>query len=777
MAGRGGAALSACAINNAFGEAHDVVGMFGDHSRRDKAKKSTSDMSRADNSATPVQDQQGSPLRGAASHPVAAADDATDPGSPNGANGAVKRSDSADSADPVGPTRSMKLRAELPRMLRVGRSFSQGGSQDFGDSKRGSTVSTSASFCASSDSDAFFYSEKVKIRRFMSSPPFDCAIGFVILSNCIAIGFEQTWDLEGRDSSVLKTLEHVYLCIYLIELLLRFFAWGVRCLEDNWVKFDLCLVVVGVGTGWIVQPLMGTIEKLGPFMVLRTARLMRLARTVRLLIKFRELWMLVRGLLNSASTMVYTLLMLVVVIYICACMSMEIVTNHEMARPGPSYDPEFAEFVTENFGTLPVTMMSLIQFATMDNMNLLYMPLIKKSWWLGCFFISIILVISIVLMNLITAVVVNSALEQAMSDKEAMKAHQNSRRKKLMKDLKRMFMKLDDDNSGQVSAEEMQMMGEEDKSILADVLGISEPMEIFKQLDVDGSGSLEIDEFCDGIWQVAISKAPIELKRIEKQVNSLKMNVLELRSGQSAMQEILDTVLSALNANLGQSRANTKDSVQVPIQDSGEVNPKVQETNCSSTVAGPVSSSALGLDSYPNKGIEIGLAGMRDSVKDSLSAEVEELSSQLQQVLRKLQSEDAKEVIVSLGDRSGQEPSYADPMPKWVAALRAELFESTQSMTSSREQCIAQGSLEQFGSAGKHFALGDPAPTASVMQPPWAEELKQLVLSETRGVRETVQLNLREVQKISVHLDLERGRSAPKSSTGAASPNDTTAPN
>ena len=127
------------------------------------------------------------------------------------------------------------------------------------------------------------------------------------------------------------------------------------------MKFDFCLVHIGIVTGWILPPILGEVEKLGPFMVLRTGRLMRLARTVRLLIKFRELWMLVRGMLNSASTMVYTLLMLMVVIYICACMSMELVTNHEMARPGPSYDPEFAEFVEENFGSLPVTMMSLVQ--------------------------------------------------------------------------------------------------------------------------------------------------------------------------------------------------------------------------------------------------------------------------------------------------------------------------------------------------------------------------------------------------------------------------------
>merc|ERR1719440_1923580 len=144
--------------------------------------------------------------------------------------------------------------------------------------------------------------------------------------------------------------------------------------------------------------------------------------------------MLVKGLLNSAATMVYTLMLLFIIIYIFSCMSIELVTNHASNRPGEDFDPEFHEFVEKNFATLPLTMLTLMQFATLDNMNLVYMPLIKKSWWLAFFFLTIIMVVSVVLMNLITAVVVNSALEQAMSDKEAMKAHEDKRKRKLMKD-------------------------------------------------------------------------------------------------------------------------------------------------------------------------------------------------------------------------------------------------------------------------------------------------------------------------------------------------------
>merc|ERR1719486_883688 len=92
-----------------------------------------------------------------------------------------------------------------------------------------------------------------------------------------------------------------------------------------------------------------------------------------------------------------------------------------------------------------------------------------------------------------------------------------------------MFRNLDDDKSGQVSEDEMAQMSEDDRNLLHSILGMSDPLEIFKQLDVDGSGHLEIDEFCDGVWQVAISKAPIELKRLEKQAAYTQKQVLALR--------------------------------------------------------------------------------------------------------------------------------------------------------------------------------------------------------------------------------------------------------
>merc|ERR1719163_728448 len=109
----------------------------------------------------------------------------------------------------------------------------------------------------SSDSSGLFGEQRRIVRHIVGSPKFDACMGFIILSNCVSIGVEQTYDIQGSDTTAIKILEHVYLCLYLVELLCRFFAWRWICLDDNWVRFDTFLVVVGILTNWVLTPVLG----------------------------------------------------------------------------------------------------------------------------------------------------------------------------------------------------------------------------------------------------------------------------------------------------------------------------------------------------------------------------------------------------------------------------------------------------------------------------------------------------------------------------------------
>merc|ERR1719333_892923 len=93
---------------------------------------------------------------------------------------------------------------------------------------------------------------------------------------------------------------------------------------------------MGAISSWIVEPILMSLtdggnvsNELAPLMVLRVMRLLRLARSVRLLVQFKTLWMLVRGLLTSATTMFYTFMLMILILYVFACLGVEIITKNE----------------------------------------------------------------------------------------------------------------------------------------------------------------------------------------------------------------------------------------------------------------------------------------------------------------------------------------------------------------------------------------------------------------------------------------------------------------
>eukprot|EP00929_Paragymnodinium_shiwhaense_P074749 TRINITY_DN38258_c1_g1_i1.p1 TRINITY_DN38258_c1_g1~~TRINITY_DN38258_c1_g1_i1.p1 ORF type:complete len:772 (-),score=183.14 TRINITY_DN38258_c1_g1_i1:307-2622(-) len=392
-------------------------------------------------------------------------------------------------------------------------------------------------------------------RNILMSPRFDAIIGVVILGNALSVGVEQTIRLKGKDTSQMELIESVFLCIYIVELAMRFFAFRLQCLMDHWVVLDIILVAVGVISAWLLEPIFKNTEdfkeQLGPLMVLRSLRLLRLARTLRLLVKFREMWILVRGLLSSGSMMFYTLLLLTTILYIFSCISIEIITNHPMVI-SETPDEEFKAVVDQYFPDLVTTMLSLSQFITLDNVVYLYTPLVMKDPALVPFFLSMLVVLSIVLMNLVTAVIVNSALEQAMQDKDLLKNAADSKKKKLVKKMREVFFRLDEDNSGEVSRAEIQSISDADREILTELMGSADPVEIFDALDVDGSGDLGIEEFIDGLWQVSISNAPIEVKRMERQVEVMRKQLWSIGQLQAsladAVADIQDSVCGMKHA-------------------------------------------------------------------------------------------------------------------------------------------------------------------------------------------------------------------------------------
>eukprot|EP00971_Amphidinium_carterae_P003854 76479-Amphidinium_carterae.1 len=266
----------------------------------------------------------------------------------------------------------------------------------------------------------------------------------------------------------------------------------------------------------------------------------------------------VRGLLQCMNTMCYTLFLLLTMFYILSVVSLEIITNHELAQ-GEKLDADFREVVDFAFHSLPAAMLTMLQFVTFDNLVVIYRPLVEKDWTLAVFFVFGILIIGIILMNLVTAVIVQGALDQAMQDQELNVAMEQARRRRLGKDMRRMFSRLDKDGSGLITRDEIKIIDDDDKAVLKNLMHVADPYEIFDALDLDHSGDLRLDEFIDGIWEIMMSNTPVHIKRMERQIDTIFTEVKELRQMDQVLYELLGKVAVALHCHPGGPKGTESD--------------------------------------------------------------------------------------------------------------------------------------------------------------------------------------------------------------------------
>jgi len=384
------------------------------------------------------------------------------------------------------------------------------------------------------------------------------------MANSVMIGMEAEFELNGKDLTVFHILEHFFLAVYVFELSLRFFAYRLDMFRNAMSCFDLALVGSGVLSNWIIQPLLTSAtdsavvsELLSNILILRVLRLVRLVRAVRLFRFFRTLWLMIRGLVSSANAMIYTLLIIAMMIYLWSCASIELITKSARAHPSsPSYDEDWAKTVQTYYSGICSTMLTLIQFVILDSVRDAYLPLVTQEPLLMIFFISFMLVVSVSLMNLVTAVIVEASFQQAREDNEERDHARKMQIRKTMPIVRNLFHELDVDGSNAITMSEVTEATEELREKLMSVTRLETIEELFEILDADGSGEINIDEFCEGAMRFAMSDQPAEFIQMLKQMQIMRADVQSVKFGQAKILELLSAKFTHIEECLTRPTSN-----------------------------------------------------------------------------------------------------------------------------------------------------------------------------------------------------------------------------
>merc|ERR1712070_741562 len=147
--------------------------------------------------------------------------------------------------------------------------------------------------------------------------------------------------------------------------------------------------------------------------------------------------------------------------------------------------------VQEHFGGLAECCLTLLRILTYDGWTDILDAVARVDssveWWFAitAYFISFMLIGSIALMNLVTAIMVESSIRQAKEDREAQSSWELSKKRALIPKLQQMFMTFDVDGSGEIDLDEIANAPAELKGQLAQIVQIDSIEELFRLIDYD----------------------------------------------------------------------------------------------------------------------------------------------------------------------------------------------------------------------------------------------------------------------------------------------------
>jgi len=374
--------------------------------------------------------------------------------------------------------------------------------------------------------------------------PFNVFVAVVTLLNILVLGLEQDMgggssDLAGRMSWYI--LECLFSICFVVEMILRI-SHALSCkrdwlsglgdwLSDIWNFLDLLLVIASVIDAFALVPL-GVGGQVRLFTVLRALRVVRLVRLVRTLSYFRELWLLVGGLVNSMKALGWVVLIALTVLYVCSIVvTTEIGQNHAVYGVGPSYDGELWPYESY-FGDVRKSMFSLFQVMTMDGWcDDIVRHVVHRQPWMGLFFVIFLFLTAFGLVNVVIGIIVENTLAAAQVASRKAEEDEARARRRAVEQLTDLLVRSDSRRTGEISIAELQVAHE--SAIVQDLfkkigLTMEEARNIFALLDYERRGRVELKRFANSCRELVGGAKRRDIAQVEITVGTLARHLEQL---------------------------------------------------------------------------------------------------------------------------------------------------------------------------------------------------------------------------------------------------------
>mmetsp|Transcript_49487 Transcript_49487/g.115752 ORF Transcript_49487/g.115752 Transcript_49487/m.115752 type:complete len:747 (+) Transcript_49487:94-2334(+) len=341
-----------------------------------------------------------------------------------------------------------------------------------------------------------------RVHALVESTSFEYFTGVLVVLNALALGLEVDCAVNPCDPNftpaLFNAVDGTFCLFFVCEISLRLHAYGRSYFSRRdwqWNIFDffmVCVQLVDQARYWLnADSWVGTNFILGR--TLRLIRLVRVARIYRVIRLFKELHVIVSSMASAAGSLVWSLLLQVVTVYVWGLIFLQIVSASE--------DYMHDEHLQYWFGSLGRSMLTMFECVLSGvSWDSIVSPLMRDvSPIMGVIFVMYIAVSLFAMMNLVTGLFVAEVTNKVREDKDESLAES-------IRELFRHLGKDDDDGPGNVVTREEFLSNLQSEAMQTYLKSLdvhpSEASLLFDVLDVDGDLLLKRDEMLNAFLRL-----------------------------------------------------------------------------------------------------------------------------------------------------------------------------------------------------------------------------------------------------------------------------------
>mmetsp|Transcript_79229 Transcript_79229/g.175708 ORF Transcript_79229/g.175708 Transcript_79229/m.175708 type:complete len:803 (+) Transcript_79229:92-2500(+) len=372
---------------------------------------------------------------------------------------------------------------------------------------------SSLSFSSSlKDSEENFGALRSRAKQLVKRTEFDVFSCVLVMTNVVVMGAEVDQVMTyGSPGETLDAMQHALNVWFLLELLLRLFVERARFFISpewryNWLDMflvstsivDLCVSAIQGGVGSSSRNAMRIVR------LLRIMRVLRVGRALRYVREFRKM---IYSIQASMQTLIWSLVLLGLILYgFSILLSQSIGETLYMHKDDGAAEPAQIKEIRSHFGSLGVTVISLFKAITNGiSWGTLLTALLDVEPAMGLCFLVYVSVSLIGIMNVVTAVFVESAMTSAQYYKDLIIQDRMQAKEIAVMHMQHVFHQIDQDGTGEIDIDEMELfLKDPELRMYVESLDISadDARMLFRLMDYDDGGTIDIDEFCQGLMRL-----------------------------------------------------------------------------------------------------------------------------------------------------------------------------------------------------------------------------------------------------------------------------------